>query len=75
MRSSNGSFRAAATDCLENDLTGTSHDDRDVPVAGDGFWYLVRAVNCGGSATFDSGASSQVGTRDPGIALSPSACP
>jgi uncharacterized membrane protein len=75
LRSSHGNFSAAATDCLENDLTGTSSDDADMPGAGDGFWYLVRAVNCGGSATFDSGAPSQVGSRDAEIQASPSTCP
>ena len=75
LRSSHGDFSAATTDCLENDLTGTSRDDADTPDAGDGFWYLVRAVNCGGSATFDSGAPSQVGSRDAGIQASPSTCP
>ena len=75
LRSSHGDFSAATTDCLENDLTATSRDDADTPGAGDGFWYLVRAVNCGGSATFDSGAPSQVGSRDAEIQASPSTCP
>ena len=75
LRSSHGDFSTATTDCLENDLTGTSRDDADTPGAGDGFWYLVRAVNCGGSATFDSGAPSQVGSRDAGIQASSSSCP
>jgi uncharacterized membrane protein len=75
LSSSNGDFSAAATGCLDNDLAATSRDDADTPGAGDGFWYLVRAVNCGGSATFDSGAPSQVGSRDAGIQASPEACP
>jgi uncharacterized membrane protein len=73
--SSHGDFSAAMTDCLENDLTATSRDDADTPNAGDGFWYLVRAVNSGGGATFDSGAPSQVASRDAGIDASPFACP
>jgi uncharacterized membrane protein len=75
LRTSNGDFSTAATDCLENDLTGTSRDDADTPDAGDGFWYLVRAANCGGSSTFDSGAASQIGSRDAEIQASPSTCP
>jgi uncharacterized membrane protein len=75
LRSSHGDFWNAVVDCLENDLTGTSRDDADTPAAGDGYWYLVRAANCGGSATFDSGAPSQVGSRDAGIQASPSSCP
>ena len=75
LRSSHGNFTTATTDCLENDLTGTSRDDTDTPGAGDGFWYLVRAASCGGSATFDSGAPSQVGSRDAEIQAAPSTCP
>ena len=75
LSSSHGDFWPSTIDCLENDLTGTSRDDADTPAAGDGYWYLVRAANCGGSATFDSGAPSQVGSRDAGIQASPSSCP
>jgi hypothetical protein len=75
LRSSSGDFTTATTDCLENDLTGTSRDDADTPPPSDGFWYLVRAASCGGSATFDSGAPSQVGLRDAEILASPSTCP
>ena len=75
LRSTNGNFSTATTDCLENDLTATSRDDADTPAALDGFWYLVRAVNCGGSATFDSLAPSQIASRDAGIQASPTACP
>jgi uncharacterized membrane protein len=75
LRSTQGDFSTGTTDCLENDLTATSRDDADTPDAGDGFWYLVRAVNCGGAATFDSGAPSQVGSRDFGIQSSASTCP
>jgi hypothetical protein len=75
LRATYGDFSQETTDCVENDLTGTTHDDADVPDAGDGFWYLIRAVSCGGSATFDSGAPSQVGSRDAAIRASASACP
>jgi uncharacterized membrane protein len=70
-----GSFDLATADCLENDLTGTSHEDAVTPTAGDGLWYLVRAVNCGGGGTFDSGAPSQAGSRDAGIQASSFTCP
>jgi hypothetical protein len=75
LASNHGDFSAATTACLENDLAAISRDDADTPAAGDGFWYLVRAVNCGGAATFDSGAPSQVASRDAGIQASPMACP
>jgi uncharacterized membrane protein len=75
LQATGGDFAASSTDCLENDLTGTSRDDADTPPASDGFWYLIRAANCGGSTTFDSGSPSQVGSRDAGIHASPSTCP
>jgi hypothetical protein len=75
LKSTSGNFGAAITDCLENDLADTSRDDADTPDAGDGFWYLIRAANCGGSATFDSDDPSQVRSRDAFIDVSPIACP
>jgi hypothetical protein len=75
LKKRSGDFSQATTDCLENDLTATSRDDSETPAAGDGFWYLVRAANCGGSATFDSGAFSQIEPRDAQIQASPNACP
>jgi uncharacterized membrane protein len=70
-----GDFSQATTDCLENDLAANSRDDADVPTAGEAFWYLVRAANCTGAATFDSGAPSQLEPRDAQIQASSSACP
>ena len=75
LRKRDGDFSQATTDCLENDLTATSRDDAETPSAGEGFWYLVRAANCAGSATFDSGALSQFEPRDAQLQASPSACP
>ncbi len=75
LASSHGDFSAATTGCLENDSPDTSWDDADTPNPGDGFWYLVRAVNCAGSGTFDSGDPSQVASRDAGIQASPEAYP
>jgi uncharacterized membrane protein len=71
-----GDFKSATTDCLENDWAGTSREDADLPsMYKDGFWYLVRATNCGGGGTFDSGAPSQVRARDAGIQASSFTCP
>jgi len=36
---------------------------------------LIRAGNCGGSTTYNSGFPSQVGSRDAGIAASGHGCP
>ena len=62
LRSSGGNFSTATTNCLGNDL---ADDDASTtssgPAAGQGFWYLLRAVNCGGGASYNSGAPTQVG--------------
>jgi uncharacterized membrane protein len=75
LRSRRGNFAIATRDCFGNDLTDTTSDDADVPNSGDGYWYLVRGTSCGGAASFDSGAPSQVASRDAGIEASPYTCP
>jgi hypothetical protein len=75
LRSSGGDFSAATTDCLQNDLAATTIDEVAVPAVGQGFWYALRALNCGGSASYDSGVASQSGSRDAEIAASGQACP
>ena len=75
LHATKGDFSQATTDCLENDLNFTARDDADTPNTDDGFWYLVRANSCGGHATYDSGAPSQVGSRDAGIQAAPATCP
>jgi hypothetical protein len=71
LRSSGGNFSTATTDCLGNDLTGTTANEPAVPSAGQGFWYLLRA----GSCSYNTGSSRQVGLRDVEIATSGHACP
>ena len=75
LRSSGGNYSTATTQCLANDLPATSFDATANPVVGQGFWYLIRAVNCGVGASYDSGAASQIGSRDAEIAASGHACP
>jgi hypothetical protein len=75
LQSSAGNFTAATTACLANNLALTSVSDISTPAANNGFWYLVRPVNCGGGGSYDSGAPSQVGLRDAEIAASGFACP
>ena len=73
---SGGNFATATASCLANDLPSPPAVDTDPRAAfGDGFWYLQRAVNCGGAGTYDTGDPAQAGSRDPGIALSSGACP
>ena len=75
LQSAHGNFTAAATDCLESALRANTYSDTDRPAAGNGFWYLVRAVSCGGHGTWDEGAPSQAAPRDAGMQDSPAVCP
>ena len=75
LRSSGGNFSTATTQCLADDLPATSFDDAAIPALGQGFFYLIRAVNCGGGNSYNSGSPSQIGLRDAEIAASGHACP
>jgi hypothetical protein len=75
LRATGGSFSASTTNCLSNDLGATTVNDLQSPAVGQGFWYLLRAENCGGGGTYDSGSPRQVASRDAGIAASGHACP
>jgi hypothetical protein len=55
--------------------SGTSLSFGGTPTEGAGFWLLVRAVNCGGNGTYDSGGTTQIGVRDAEIAASTNHCP
>ena len=70
-----GDFSAATTNCLGDSLAATTVNDLQSPAAGQGFWYALRAVSCGGNASYDSGLPNQVVSRDAGIAASGHACP
>jgi hypothetical protein len=61
--------------CLANDLAATSVSDAAVPVAGDGFYYVARGINCHKNGEYDSLSASQQGDRDAEIKASASACP
>jgi hypothetical protein len=75
LRSTQGDFSAATTDCFADNLASTTINDLQSPAVGQGFWYVLRAVNCGGNASYDSGSPKQVGSRDAEIAASGHACP
>lgn len=75
LRSMGGNFTVATSECLANNQIGTSLSFAGVPSVGDGFWFLVRAVNCGGSGTYNSGSSTQIGDRDSEINASLNSCP
>jgi len=74
LRSSGGNFTTATTNCLGNDLPATTVDDTAALPAG-GAWYVLRAANCGGSASYNTSSTSQIGSRDAEIAASGVACP
>ena len=75
LTSSHGSFQSATQACAANDTAATSMTISGTPALRDGFWFLVRGNNCGGAGTYNSGAASQVGSRDAGIAASGNSCP
>ena len=70
-----GDIALCTEGCLDDNRTTTSMLIVEAPDAGDGFWFLVRGQNCGGSGTYDSGGPAQVGGRDLEIASSGAACP
>jgi hypothetical protein len=75
LRASQGNFGVATAGCAANHTTATSTDSVQVPPPGNGIWFLVRATNCRGRGTYETGAPSQHGGRDAGIAASRFACP
>ncbi len=72
---SEGDFTIATTECLADDLEDTSFSYPALPEPGEGFWFLVRANQCGGVGSYDSGGFFQQGSRDLEIDSSPGACP
>jgi hypothetical protein len=74
LRSTGGDFTAATQACLDDNRTTTSLLASSAPSLGESSWFLVRGVNCGGSGSHDSGAVSQVGSRDAEIAASGNDC-
>ncbi len=75
LRVSLGNFAAATEECLETQRTTSSLTVSGTPLAGNGDWFLVRSINCGGAGGYTSGAASQTAPRDPGIAASGADCP
>jgi hypothetical protein len=75
LRDAGGSFSAATKTCLANDLAASNSADAEDPDPGFGFWYLLRAANCTGVGSYDSGDALQLAPRDAGIAASGHACP
>jgi hypothetical protein len=70
LRALGGDFLGATSGCLGDNLTTGSARHSVDPDPGQGLWFLVRGVNCGGAGIYDSGQASQYAPRDPGIAAS-----
>jgi exonuclease III len=70
-----GDFTAATSICLADDNPGIALSDPEMPIAGQGFWYIVRAGLCGVNGTYDTGTASQVESRDGEINASTFSCP
>jgi len=74
LRATSGNFASPLVTqlCLANNRPDTYWVHTESPSPGQGAWYLVRAQPGG---AYDSGASSQSGSRDGEIAASGNACP
>ncbi len=70
-----GDFSLALTGCEARRTGAPSLLTTIDPSPAEGIFYLVRAANCGAAGTYDSGGPGQAGSRDGGIAASPSRCP
>ena len=77
LRASGGDYSTATDSCVADNETGTTAvvSGTPEPGSGDGYWYLVRGVNCKGKATYDSGGAGQASSRDGGVAGSSADCP
>ena len=81
LRQSGGDFTQATDVCLADNLPETVFEDTDQPDLGQGFWYVVRAVQVfpatgdEENGTYDSLSASQQGERDSEIDDSVSSCP
>jgi hypothetical protein len=72
---SGGNFTVATTACLDDDRSINDIPISGEPDSGQGFWFLVRAMNCAADGSYDTGSGFQVGSRDSEIDASPSSCP
>lgn len=74
LKSTRGDFRQATTACLGSGLSTMPYHESGIPPLGGGYWFLLRARNCGGPGSFDTGAASQSLSRDSGILSSGKSC-
>jgi hypothetical protein len=75
LRNVAGDYRLSMQACIANDVTTPGAVDAATPGTSDGYFYLVRAVNCNAEGSYDEVHSRQVGLRDAEIEASGNACP
>jgi hypothetical protein len=75
LRSSGGNYTTATLGCVTDNLASTTVGVTDTVPPGAGYFYLVRGINGCAPGTYDSGAPSQVGSRDAEVNASALACP
>jgi len=74
LRAGNGDFTGSLLDCLVNDGSSPATSDSNMPLAGEGWYYLVRAA-APTEGSYDCGCAGQPVSRDTHIAASLNACP
>jgi hypothetical protein len=74
LQASSGDFSLATMACLADDYPGASLAEGEPPVPGEGFWFLLRPMNCGGNGTYDTVDPSQIGLRDAEVDAAPDSC-
>jgi hypothetical protein len=71
-----GDYSVAVAGCLKNNGRDSLSWDPSTPAPGEGFFYLVRAVDYAcGFGTYDTGSPSQHASRDVLIEAAPFSCP
>jgi hypothetical protein len=76
LRSASGHYQfLSQAHCSGNDVSGTSMFTGPNPTAGQGQFWLMRAVGCTGLGPYDEGVPSQVSTRGQEIGAALWACP
>jgi hypothetical protein len=75
LRNTGGDFAVATKRCLADNQVAATLILPGISTEPGNQWFLVRAVNCGASGTYDSLGTAQVAPRDAGIAASGNDCP
>jgi len=76
LRSAGGDYQfLSQAQCSGNDISGTSMPTGANPTAGNGQFWLMRAVGCTGLGSYDEGVPSQVSARNADITAALYACP